>query len=74
MVNKRVRRGDILCMYEHEDADFTTYYIFINALPNGLYNLVEIDSEGSAVQLVQLRKELFNVPHSLPLALQSLID
>lgn len=74
MANRRMSRGDILCMYEHADVDFTTYYIFINALPNGLYNLVELDSEGSAVQLVQLRKELFNVPHTLPKYLQNLND
>ena len=74
MANKRLSRGDIVCRYNYEDVDFTTYYIFINALPTGVYNVVELDSEGSAVQLVQLRKELFNVPYKLPKELQNLID
>lgn len=68
----RLKRGDIVCRYNYEDVDFTTYYIFINALPNGLYNVVELDSEWSAVQLVQLRKELFTIPYKLPKELQNL--
>lgn len=70
----RLKRGDILCIYEHEDVDFTTYYIFINALSSGLYNVVELDSEWSAVQLVQLRKELFTIPYKLPKELQNLVS
>lgn len=71
----RLRRGDIVCRYE-VDIDFTTYYIFIGTVPGkkSLYNLVELDTEGNAMRLVQMISGQINKPyHTLPQHLQNLV-